>query len=490
FSWRQKLHYALLPLHFAIGLVALVDILLPVLALVSGYSPLHMEGTTLLATFLPLACMILLVRQFAQRWLLQKEELGFHLSGGMLLLGTWWVYLTGLLYTLFRIKVPYIPTPKEDERCNSLKLNVPNLLLVLLTAGAIVYGLNRDWNPYSWAMAGYAALNGGILLCTILGSQQVTADQFAGFLEKTGINKAGHSLQIAVDGFLSTLYKLLRNGAPVLALLVVALFVGVQWNERPNPVEKSLTALQKNVGGFYTGIYLPAVQEESTLAPVQAFEKSAGKQLSLVSLYQFWGPESLKNFPKGLLDQVINRGSIPMITWEPFVSAFPERPDAPWLRYEKKALWAISIGTFDEYIKAYAEKIKDLNAPVFIRFAHEPDNPQYPWSAKGENTPADYIGAWRRVVSLFAEVGAGNVTWVYNPWDPLTVEDYYPGEQFVDWVGITCLNYGLASRKGSWQSFDSLYQPFRPALLRLQKPVMLAEFGSTHYGGNGDAWVK
>ncbi|MBS1564765.1 MAG: cellulose synthase, partial [Bacteroidetes bacterium] len=82
------------------------------------------------------------------------------------------------------------------------------------------------------------------------------------------------------------------------------------------------------------------------------------------------------------------------------------------------------------------------------------------------------------------------VSWVWNPWQANTLRDYYPGDDYVDWIGITCLNYGSASWNGRWHSFESLYNAFRGQLLALNKPVMLAEFGSTPYGGNTGEWLQ
>jgi cellulose synthase/poly-beta-1,6-N-acetylglucosamine synthase-like glycosyltransferase len=492
FTGRQKLHYGLLPLHYAAGIVVLIDLLLPVFALLSGDTPLRIETGQLLMVVLPLLCMVLLVRQYAQRWLLEKKEHGFHFSGGVLLAGTWWVYITGLFYTLFRVEVPYIPTPKEDERSNNLVLNIPNAIVCLLTAGAISYGLSHDWTPYSWTMAGYGAFNIMLLLCTILGSQQLVAQRLSRAIQLIPFSRR---LLQAVSRFtislLSGLYKTLRLGAPLLAVLVLFGFYLVQKTEDQQSFSGSLNKVaERTVGGFYTGIYMPQVQSETSLAPIEAFGQNAQNPFSIVSLYEFWGPESLRKFPQELLTAIIKKGSIPMITWEPWVSSFPERRDAPGLRWEQKGLAAIASGKLDEYIRAYAKKIRDLDHPVFIRFAHEPDNPQYPWSAKGGNTPEEYINAWRKVVTTFVDMGVQNVTWVYNPWDHRTVERYYPGDQYVDWVGLTCLNYGKAGDGKGWQSFEQVYGPFRSAVLELKKPVMLAEFGSTHYGGDGDEWVK
>ncbi|MBS1565058.1 MAG: glycosyltransferase, partial [Bacteroidetes bacterium] len=87
FSRRQKLHYFLLPFHFATGIIALIDILIPVLMLFSGKVPLYFDASDLWWVLLPFFSLTLLIRQFAQRWLLERHEQGFHLAGGILLFG-------------------------------------------------------------------------------------------------------------------------------------------------------------------------------------------------------------------------------------------------------------------------------------------------------------------------------------------------------------------------------------------------------------------
>ncbi|RZK26317.1 MAG: glycosyltransferase [Flavobacterium sp.] len=492
FSNRQKIHYLLLPLHFAAGIISIVDIFLPILSLLSGYSPLKFEKADLFTILLPVVVFEILIRQYAQRWLLEKNELGFHLNGGILLIGTWWVHTLGFIYTLFRINVPYISTPKDDERSNNFILSLPNLFICAISLTAIIIGLNRDLSPFSLTMAGFCILNVLFLACTILGSQQVLAAKIKQLILDFSLFKFSvRAIGKISDFVLFFVYQLLRNGAIFPALFIL---VATAWIKLELPIifqyKPQLVIEKVKQDAFYTGIYMPQVQELNSLGPVEEIEKAIGKKFDIVSVYHFWGPESIKNFPMKQLQNIAERGNLPMITWEPWVSSFEERKDAPGLRRELRGLSAIGDGIFDVYIKSYANKIREFGHPVFIRFAHEPDNPQYPWSATGENTSHDYIKAWRRVVALFAESGVHNVSWVYNPWNEKSVSDYYPGNNFVDWIGITCLNYGNAAWDGKWRTFKELYQPFRTEILKIDKPVMLAEFGSTNYGGDGDNWVK
>jgi hypothetical protein len=62
--------------------------------------------------------------------------------------------------------------------------------------------------------------------------------------------------------------------------------------------------------------------------------------------------------------------------------------------------------------------------------------------------------------------------------------------QYVDWISFTTLNYGLASESQKWKTFEEIYEPYAQQIkkLELDLPVMLAEFGSTSYGGNSAEW--
>lgn len=106
--------------------------------------------------------------------------------GGILRTGTWWIFSLGLVYSILRIKVPYIPTPKDDKPRNNYLLNLPNLAVCLISLGAIYYtqveyGHLYD-NPYVQMMALFALVN-----VTILGSIVMIGQEKWMFWIKTNI---------------------------------------------------------------------------------------------------------------------------------------------------------------------------------------------------------------------------------------------------------------------------------------------------------------
>jgi beta-mannanase len=100
------------------------------------------------------------------------------------------------------------------------------------------------------------------------------------------------------------------------------------------------------------------------------------------------------------------------------------------------------------------------------------------------------------VRDVFTSVGARNVTfvWVPNAIYPgsIPLAGLYPGDAYVDWVGLDGYNWGTNPTKpAGWTSFRNVVRPTYDALGALApgKPVMVAETGSSEYGGSKAAWI-
>ncbi|HEX2049072.1 MAG TPA: glycosyl hydrolase, partial [Actinomycetota bacterium] len=214
---------------------------------------------------------------------------------------------------------------------------------------------------------------------------------------------------------------------------------------------------------------------------VADFEASIGRTLDIDQHYYSW----TITFPSGLEQADLSAGRIPLVTWEPWGTT----------------LDAINSGTFDTMIRARARGLRDLRAPVFLRWAHEMNSNWYPWSGYANNDagttngPAKYVAAYRRVHDLFAAEGATNVVWVWSPnfenvpsssWNAWS--NYYPGDAYVDWVGPDGYNWGTTKSWSSWRSFKSIFSPIYSAYAG-RKPIMLAEVASQEAGGNKGLWI-
>jgi Glycosyl hydrolase family 26 len=223
-------------------------------------------------------------------------------------------------------------------------------------------------------------------------------------------------------------------------------------------------------------------------------EKQMETTFPLVSLYQAWGDLPENQFPTSMMETIAEIGSIPIITWEPWVTTFDRdvRTNlAPVERREFGSLASIARGDYDFHIVRWAEEAAAYKKPFFFRFAHEMNDPyRYPWGPQNGNRAEDFINAWRHVHLLFEKKGATNAIWVWSPHLSMPwLEYYYPGPDVVDWIGFGILNYGtVASWSRWWTVDDMLSRPYLP-LASFKKPMMITEFGTLSAGGDPTAWI-
>jgi hypothetical protein len=231
-----------------------------------------------------------------------------------------------------------------------------------------------------------------------------------------------------------------------------------------------------------------------SLDGVLRVEKAIGGPLPLIQVYTAWGDRADQRFPARILQAIRDIGSIPVITWEPWLTDFENRlhPHLP-LRDDRDrgGLAAVAAGSYDFYIDAWAREAARFGTPLMVRFAHEMNDPyRYPWGPQN-NAPNDYIAAWQRVVDRFRAAGAHNVVWVWSP--HVAYEGYewfYPGDGYVDWTATGVLNYGTVAQWSQWWTFDEIFAKHYEQLAAFGKPIMIAEFGTLTVGGPRAEWFE
>ena len=221
-------------------------------------------------------------------------------------------------------------------------------------------------------------------------------------------------------------------------------------------------------------------------------EDSLNLTFQLIHIYNAWGSKEEHKFPELSVKTILKLGSVPVITWEPWLSAFDaeEYPGIPAPeKRDNGGLASIAGGTYDKYITEWATAAKNVGKPVFIRLAHEMNDPyRYPWGPQN-NSPEDFKRAWKHVHFIFDKVGANNVIWIWAPHPSYKYFDaYYPGDAYVDYVGIGVLNFGTATTWSKWWTFDQLFGSQYEKLNQFHKPIMITEFGSLNVGGNRPQW--
>lgn len=493
FSWRQKLHYGIVPLYYLSGLIFAINLLLPILSLFTQTFPVKIDFFVFAQNSTPFILSIILIRHYVQRWVIDDTERGFHIVGGLLLIGTWWVFNLGLIYTIIRKEVPYIPTEKSIKEGSNIKINLPNIIILLLSISAIFYGLLHDLNPFTIIMACFAGLNVLFLTFTLVISEEhrlkTLINQY--YLPRV-LYEVIFKFRVKFWFLRRRIYHNLRNIALILLVSFISFNIFINETSLINNEEDQVIPTKKR-NTFLTGIFAPEQTDGlSSVKLVRKYQSVYQSHFDIISFYISWGNQEKSFLPLQKIDSVFHNNSIPMITWEPWQIPFEEVNNLQNGFQEKKVFKNISEGKFDIYIEQFALQLKTLNRPVFLRFAHEADNPFYPWSVQGENTPEEFKNAWRYLFTKFKKMGVYNVIWVWSPWKVTAVNEYFPGKEFVDWIGVTGLNYEQFNPQNKSYSFEEIYQPFHEKpIFRMGIPVMIAEMGSLRKTGEKqELWVK
>jgi len=233
-------------------------------------------------------------------------------------------------------------------------------------------------------------------------------------------------------------------------------------------------------------------QVVSTLQPIIIFEDSLDTVFPLIHIYSAWGSKREQRFPKDEVESIVMLGSIPVITWEPWLNDFTD-DDIPGLpeieERDKNGLKSIASGLYDSYLKEWALDAKAQEITLLIRLGHEMNDPyRYPWGPQN-NESQDFIDAWKHVVELFRQEKVENVLWVWAPHLAYgKFKDFYPGDEYVDWIATGTLNYGTVAPWSQWWTFDEIFAKYYEELATYKKPIMLAEFGSLAVGGDRAKW--
>ncbi len=269
-------------------------------------------------------------------------------------------------------------------------------------------------------------------------------------------------------------------------LIVLFLIIAIALHNYSSVNKNSGSKRQVMVGAWTQGFYNPATQ---TLNPQKLtdFETMIGKKVAIAHYYLGW---------QYLSDPVLIRqfSTIRKFGWEPMLNVnpyyFPQCPSSKLPLYS-----AIAQGKCDTFLKAAGKNLSKIDQPFFLVFAWEMNNPQNQWSiAYTGSTKRDFILAWRHIHNIFKSEGVKNIVWVFCPNVPNTAiypyKDIYPGNNYVDWLGLDGYNWGTSQSWSSWVSFSGVFGSSYNILTTIApgKPLMLAEVNTTNVGGNKAEW--
>ncbi|SMC72640.1 glycoside hydrolase family 26 protein [Sporomusa malonica] len=163
------------------------------------------------------------------------------------------------------------------------------------------------------------------------------------------------------------------------------------------------------------------------------------------------------------------------------------------------AIYDILDGKYDDYFNLYAQQLKTFGHPVIFRLNNEMNGDWCWYSSSNYSKDAElYKAMWRHIRAIFDNNDVDNVLWVWNPHD-LSFPNfkwnhylmYYPGDEYVDIIGLTGYNTGTYFPGEKWREFDHIYPDIYAEYDRhFAKPFMITEFGSNSVGGDKAAWMN
>ena len=201
----------------------------------------------------------------------------------------------------------------------------------------------------------------------------------------------------------------------------------------------------------YLGVYEPG--SPGAYQPVAGFAQAAGRQPDIAGYFSGW----TQPFAASFAERARGHGAVTIVQIDPTLASIP----------------GIAGGVYDDYLRSYADSVRDFGHPVIIGFGHEMNATWYPWGY-GRVPAATFVAAWRHVVTLFRGQGAGNVTWLWTLQADTSgtgpVHSWWPGANYVTWVGIDGYYYRRS---------DTFAKVFGRTISEVReftdKPVLLSE---------------
>ena len=211
----------------------------------------------------------------------------------------------------------------------------------------------------------------------------------------------------------SRLITILAVALAVAALVGASIRLTGSSHPAARPVHTSLRASPAS----YLGVFEPGAPP--SWDPVAEFAAAAGREPNLLGYYSGWA----ESFDTSFAETIHRHGVIPFIQIDPTYASIA----------------AIADGTYDDYLRSYADSVRNFGHDVVIGFGHEMNANWYSWGYM-HTPPSTFVAAWRHIVTLFRDEGADNVTWVWTIQADETgtgpIASWWPGAQYVNWVGI------------------------------------------------------
>lgn len=210
--------------------------------------------------------------------------------------------------------------------------------------------------------------------------------------------------------------------------------------------------------GMYVGAYIDqAGSIDNQTDKYNHFNKLTNKQHAVFFNYHRYGTP----FPTKFAKEVKQAGGAIQLALEPGQGLNAVRDDA--------------------YLRQFARDAKASGVPIFLRFASEMNGSWVAW----HGNPKQYKEKFALVHKVMKEE-APNVAmaWVPNSVPVNNIDQYYPGDAYVDWVGLNLYSVPFFNGKPNQPAdhvnpldlIDGFYQKYAS-----KKPMMIGEYAASHF---------
>ena len=266
-----------------------------------------------------------------------------------------------------------------------------------------------------------------------------------------------------------------RTLALAMAMLTLA---GGQWS----------ASADENTPTLMFGAYVAARNGLSIQASVQAMEARLGRPLAAVRVFDVWDQPFPSSYDLWLRDTGHTL----------FFSVDAVRTNKVRIPWRSLADSQPGSALYNEIV-GWANRIKAFGAHIYFTFNHEPEEK----AGTVAGTAADFIDAWRKIVTVFRAQGVTNAeyTWImtdYAFWrtDGGRASLWYPGDAYVDNIASDAYNW-YNCRPGinnQWRSLSWIAGWMRDfGAAHPDKGLFLTEFAShedTSTPGRKASWIN
>lgn len=134
----------------------------------------------------------------------------------------------------------------------------------------------------------------------------------------------------------------------------------------------------------------------------------------------------------------------------------------------------------DALVRDFVRGLAAFDAPIMVIFQDEAQNDDE-WG-----TAEEFIAAWRHVVDVARAEGATKVEWVWSlsaAAYPTEAPTWYPGDDYVDWIGASGFNWFTGDPVSPWRQFPAIFGPFHEWAAPHGKPLILVSVSTAENMG-------